>query len=72
MKVFKQLSPRQIARYIKSFHRGSFTIESWGTFEFSAGRLSLHGLSCHRRLRLAGQINQALRQLSHAELLPEQ
>ena len=69
MKVFKQLSPRQIARYIKSFHRGYFAIESLGTFEFSAGRISIHGLSCRQRLRLARQINQAGSQLGHNEPL---
>ena len=71
MKVFKQLSPRQIARYIKSFHRGYFAIESLGTFEFNAGRISLHGLTCHQRLRLARQINQAVSQLRHSDPLPD-
>ncbi|MBA2074436.1 DUF1107 family protein [Aeromonas veronii] len=70
MKVFKQLSPRQIARYIKSFHRGYFAIESLGTFEFNAGRISLHGLTCRQRLRLARQINLAVRQLGHRDPLP--
>ena len=37
MKVFKQLSPRRIARYIKSFHHGSFMIEALGRFEFQGG-----------------------------------
>jgi len=37
MKVFKNLSPRQIARYIKSFHHGSFMVEAHGRFEFSGG-----------------------------------
>lgn len=69
MKVFKQLSPRQIARYIKSFYRGYFAIESLGTFEFSAGRISIHGLTCRQRLRLASQINQAVSQLGHNEPL---
>ena len=69
MKVFKQLSPRQIARYIKSFHRGYFAIESLGTFKFSAGRISIDGLSCRQRLRLASQINQAVSQLGHNEPL---
>ena len=64
MKVFKQLSPRQIARYIKSFHRGQFAIESLGIFEFRSGRISLEGVSCQRRLKLARQINQAIHQLT--------
>ena len=34
MKVFKQLSPRRIARYIKSFHHGSFMIEALGRIGF--------------------------------------
>ncbi|MFB2865315.1 DUF1107 family protein [Aeromonas sp. MdU4] len=71
MKVFKQLSPRQIARYIKSFHRGSFAIDTLGTFEFNAGRIALHGLTCHQRLRLARQINLAVSQLGHRDPLPE-
>ena len=42
-----------------------------GTFEFNAGRISLHGLTCRQRLRLARQINQAVSQLRHNEPLPD-
>lgn len=41
MKVFKNLSPRQIAHYIKSFHHGSFMVETHGRFEFSGGEINL-------------------------------
>ncbi|MGL4250049.1 MAG: DUF1107 family protein [Aeromonas sp.] len=71
MKMFKQLSPQQIARHIKGFQRGTFCIDSLGTFEFSAGRISLHGMTCHQRLKLARQINQAVRQLAHTNPLPD-
>jgi len=71
MKMFKQLSPRQIARYIKSFHRGAFTVEALGVFEFNAGRISLQGLTCRQRLRLARQINLAVRELGHSAPLPD-
>ncbi|WP_349921438.1 DUF1107 family protein [Aeromonas veronii] len=70
MKVFKQLSPRQIARYIKSFHHGSFMIEALGRFEFSGGAIDLKTLSCHQALRLARQINLAVRDLRTTALLP--
>ncbi|MGY3857158.1 DUF1107 family protein [Aeromonas intestinalis] len=70
MKVFKQLSPRQIARYIKSFHHGSFMVEALGRFEFSGGAIDLKTLSCHQALRLARQINLAVRDLRTTALLP--
>ena len=70
MKVFKQLSPRQIARYIKSFHHGSFMVEALGRFEFSGGVIDLKTLSCHQALRLARQINLAVRDLRTTALLP--
>ena len=56
MKVFKNLSPRQIARYIKSFHRGSFMVEALGRFEFSGGEINLQSLTCRQTLSLARQI----------------
>lgn len=71
MKVFKQLSLRQIARYIKSFHRGYFAIEAQGIFEFRAGRISLRGLTCHQRRKLAREINLTITQLRQNAPLPE-
>lgn len=70
MKVFKQLSPRQIARYIKSFHQGSFMVEAMGRFEFTGGIIDVKTLSCHQALRLARQINLAVRDLRTTALLP--
>ncbi|MEW7864903.1 DUF1107 family protein [Aeromonas diversa] len=61
MKIFKRFSPVQIARYVKSFHRGAFAVESVGEFRFYDGRVRLEGLSEQRAL--AGQVNQLLRTL---------
>lgn len=61
MKVFKQWSPRRIARYIKSFHHGSFMVEALGRFEFQGGIIDVKPLSCHQALSLARQINLAVR-----------
>ncbi|HAT04867.1 MAG TPA: hypothetical protein DDZ61_09820 [Aeromonas salmonicida] len=69
MKVFKNLSPRQIARYIKSFHRGSFMVEALGRFEFSGGEINLQSLTCRQTLSLARQINLEVRGLRHTSLL---
>ncbi|WP_421271558.1 DUF1107 family protein [Aeromonas taiwanensis] len=69
MKVFKQLSPRRIARYIKSFHHGSFMVEAMGRFEFQGGVIDVTGLSCRQALRLARQINLAVRDLRTTTLL---
>ena len=63
MKVFKQVSPRRIARYVKSFHHGSFMIEAQGRFEFQGGIIDVRTLSCRHTLRLARQINLAVRDL---------
>ena len=60
MKVFKQLSPRRIARYIKSFHHGSFMVEALGRFEFQGGVIDVKTLDCRQALSLA----------RHAWLLP--
>lgn len=67
MKVFKNLSPRQIARHIKSFHHGSFMVEALGRFEFSGGKINLESLTCRQTMSLARQINlevRGLRQVS--------
>lgn len=71
MKVFKQLSPRQIARYIKGFHCGHFTIESQGIFEFRAGRVNLNNLSCAQKRQLARQLNRAVSKLDTLIVLPD-
>nr|WP_244911233.1 DUF1107 family protein [Aeromonas bivalvium] len=63
MKVFKSLSPRQIARYVKSFHRGSFMVEEMGQFEFTGGEINLESLSCRQTLSLAMRVNRAVRSL---------
>ncbi|MGE6167375.1 DUF1107 family protein [Aeromonas rivipollensis] len=69
MKVFKQLSPRRIARYIKSFHHGSFMIEALGRFEFQGGVIDVKTLDCRQALSLARQINLAVRDLRTTTLL---
>ena len=70
MKVFKQLSPRRIARYINSFHHGSFMVEALGRFEFQGGIIDVRTLSCRQALSLARQINLAVRDLRTTALLP--
>ena len=70
MKVFKQLSPRRIARYIKSFHHGSFMVEALGRFEFKGGVIDVKTLNCRQALSLARQINLAVRDLRTTTLLP--
>ena len=70
MKVFKQLSPRRIARYIKSFHHGSFMVEALAQFGFQGGIIDVRTLSCRQALSLARQINLAVRDLRTTALLP--
>ncbi|MBC8673913.1 DUF1107 family protein [Aeromonas hydrophila] len=65
----QNLSPRQIARYIKSFHHGSFMVEAHGRFEFSGGEINLESLTCRQTLSLARQINLEVRGLRHTTLL---
>lgn len=61
MKMFKRFSPIQIARYVKSFHKGAFTVEAVGEFHFRDGLVNLDGQREQRAL--AGQVNQLLRTL---------
>ena len=70
MKVFKQLSPRRIARYIKSFHHGRFMVEALGRYGFQGGIIDVGTLSCRQALSLARQINLAVRDLRTTALLP--
>jgi hypothetical protein len=69
MKVFKSLSPRQIARHVKSFHRGSFMVEEMGLFEFTRGEITLENLRCNKTLSLATRVNRVLRGLRQDNLL---
>lgn len=63
MKVFKRFSPIQIARYVKSFHKGAFAVESVGEFEFEAGMIRVDRLAQHKKRALAGKVNTLLRSL---------
>lgn len=62
MKVFKRFSAIQIARYVKSFHRGAFMVESVGEFRFANGLVTIESQPSHLKT-LAGQVNQLLRSL---------
>lgn len=57
MKVFKHISPRQMARYVKRFHHGSMLVETLGRLDFNDGKITLTSLTCRQTLSLAGQIN---------------
>ncbi|MGL4754277.1 MAG: DUF1107 family protein [Aeromonadaceae bacterium] len=63
IKVFRLFHPRQIARYVKTFHQGMFFIEERGPFRFENGHVcyeSHHGTAC---LQSIAEINRQVRDL---------
>lgn len=39
MRIFKTYAPMQIAKYVRTFFRGEFTIQGLGVFRFEGGRI---------------------------------
>ena len=39
MRIFKKYAPRQIAKYVVAFFKGTFMLEGSGVFEFDGGRV---------------------------------
>ena len=63
IKVFRLFHPRQIARYVKTFHQGMFFIEERGPFRFENCHVcyeSHHGTAC---LQSIAEINRQVRDL---------
>ncbi len=64
LKVFNQYRPQQVARFVKSFHRGRFYIHGIGGFEFDLGKVSMPHHQERRHLIAMAEINQLIKQLN--------
>ena len=61
---FREHQALQIARYIRSYHRGTFYIEQSGPFHFDAGRACYDDVENVRWKKVLAQINKEIRNLS--------
>ncbi len=61
---FREHQALQIARYIRSYYRGTFYIEQSGPFHFDAGRACYDDVENVRWKKVLAQINKEIRNLS--------
>ncbi len=61
---FREHQALQIARYIRSYYRGTFYIEQSGPFHFNAGRACYDDVENVRWKKVLAQINKEIRNLS--------
>lgn len=64
LRIFKKYRPRQIARYVKAFFRGSVYISGFGLFEFDGGRLLLPTNKNTRLMQVMAEVNLEIKALS--------
>ncbi|WP_087026665.1 DUF1107 domain-containing protein [Thaumasiovibrio subtropicus] len=64
LKVFHQYRPQQIARFVKSFHRGRFYVHGIGGFEFDLGKVMMPRHQQRPHLVAMAEINRAIKVLN--------
>ncbi len=57
MRVFKKYAPKQIAKYVVSFFKGTFFLEGTGVFEFDCGRVVATVQMDKESLKICKEIN---------------
>ena len=63
IKIFRWFHPKQIARYVKTFHQGVFFIDEQGPFRFEGGVVCYEPHHGHGSLQSVAEINRQLRDL---------
>lgn len=63
IKIFRWFHPKQIARYVKTFHQGVFFIDGQGPFRFEGGVVCYEPHHGHGSLQSVAEINRQLRDL---------
>jgi hypothetical protein len=63
IKVFRWFHPKQIARYVKTFHQGVFFIEEQGPFRFEQGVVCYETHHGRGSLQSVAEINRQVRDL---------
>ncbi len=64
VRVFKKYAPRQIAKYVCDFFKGTFNILGIGLFSFEGGRVIIKGETSQKRLTVCREINSAIRDMT--------
>ncbi len=64
VKVFRLWAPKQIARYVKTFYRGSFMVAEMGLFSFDNGLVSYEEMLDPQQRQSAATINRFVRDLT--------
>lgn len=70
MRVFKVYSAKRIAKYVKSFFKGSFKIAGYGEFKFDGGRMIVEVGYGSEELRICREVNSEIGMLSAAGRVP--
>jgi hypothetical protein len=66
---FREHQALQIARYIRSYYRGTFYIEQSGPFHFDAGRACYDHVDNVKWKKLLAQINKEIRNMGSLRML---
>lgn len=70
MRVFKVYSARRIAKYVKSFFKGSFRIAGYGEFKFDGGRMIVEVGYGMDELRICREVNNEIGMLNAPGRIP--
>lgn len=60
MREFKKYAPRQIAKYVCDFFKGTFAIKDVGIFSFEGGKVVISNEKDTRRLSICKEINKTI------------
>ncbi len=64
MRVFKKYAPRQIAKYVCEFFKGTFSIQGLGLFSFDGGKVLINNEKDMQRLVVCREINSEIYSLT--------
>ncbi|MBQ9275451.1 MAG: DUF1107 domain-containing protein [Succinivibrio sp.] len=65
MRQFKKYAPRQIAKYVASFFKGTFLIEGKGEFKFDAGKVLVEDTKDTGKLVVCREVNEVIAAMGH-------
>ncbi len=66
LRIFQHYRPRQIARYVRNFHRGQLYIEGVGEFEFDGGRILPPQNHSKRLMSVMSEVNAQIKLMAPA------
>ena len=66
LRVFKKFTPVLIARHVRTFYRGQFSVQGVGTYEFDRGGVRPPRDADKRSLAIVSEINREIQRCKGA------